>query len=277
MSFEAIKWAFDQTVKPATSKFLLVCLANYANEIFQSYPSTQRLCELTSLDRKTVIDGLDHLLEIKIITDTGLRVGATKQVKVYRLNHPNTGTVPKTEEFRNSVKDSQFSLKDSQKRDTEPISNLSENQREGGSAVPATTRRRPRNIQEALERGNMIGVLEQDIRDWYRDSDACDWKRGDGTPFDNWVKQLCVHRDKLAERRARTSNNSGSAQKRELSILDLKSVIKVKEERASSIKEKFSSEGPLATDWRDANKRREFFTLHKEIKELKARIERMAQ
>lgn len=126
MSFQAICWAFNQKLERSSAKFVLVCLANYANESFEAYPSTETLSELTAMDRKTVIDRLDDLCITGLIRDTGRRVGLTKQVKVYQLNYQER--LPKTEpsQKRNcSVFPSEGSqkrdTKGSQKRDTDPI------------------------------------------------------------------------------------------------------------------------------------------------------------
>lgn len=116
LSFQAISWAFDQKLTRSSAKFVLVCLANYANEIFEAYPSTQTLSELTAMDRKTVVERLDDLCDLQLIWDTGRRVGSTKQIKVYQLNYKQS--LPKTEgsQKRNY---SVFPMKGSQKRDAE--------------------------------------------------------------------------------------------------------------------------------------------------------------
>ncbi len=51
----------------------------------------------------------------------------------------------------------------------------------------------------------MVGVLEQDCRDWFRDMEACGWAKVDGTPFGNWRRELTIHRDRLRERKHRES------------------------------------------------------------------------
>lgn len=70
--------------------------------------------------------------------------------------------------------------------------------------VSVTMLRRPKDLAECLTRASMLGLPESDARQWYADCEACDWKRGDGTPFDNWPRQMCIHRDKLRERAAMT-------------------------------------------------------------------------
>jgi hypothetical protein len=100
LSIDAISWAFKQEIKPSSLKFVLVALADNATADGMAWPSIKALCEKTSQDRKTVIASLDKLEEMGIISDSGKRTGATGQVKVYRFNSTENGTVPKTEQYR---------------------------------------------------------------------------------------------------------------------------------------------------------------------------------
>lgn len=128
-------WAFGLDLKPATAKFVLVALADNADDEGRAFPSIQSLVAKTSLDRKTVIHALDQLECMQLVEDTGMRVGRTHQVKVYRLvgfvsnstengTHPENGTVPEIPS--NSTV---FPSKGSRKRDTEPSGNPKRTQR----------------------------------------------------------------------------------------------------------------------------------------------------
>jgi len=86
MSHAATYWAFAQQIRPATVKFVLVSLADAADQDGVCFPSIKHLCEMTCLDRKTVISALDQLEAEGLLVDTAKRVGRTGQVKVYRLN-----------------------------------------------------------------------------------------------------------------------------------------------------------------------------------------------
>lgn len=132
MSLEAITWAFKQPVPQSSAKFVLVAIANLAapdrSGRVIAWPSTDYLAEVTSQDRKTVITNLAKLREWGLIEDTGDRVGRTGQVPVYALNCPpdlftehtqkrnssKNGIVPKK-----GAKSPVFSVKESQKRDTD--------------------------------------------------------------------------------------------------------------------------------------------------------------
>lgn len=103
MSVEAITWALRQPITHSSAKFVLVVLANNASaERAQAWPSVTYLAEATGQDRKTVMANLARLQEWGLISDTGKRTGATKQVVVYQLAcgpdlfTPAGETVPKT-------------------------------------------------------------------------------------------------------------------------------------------------------------------------------------
>jgi len=85
MSIAAISWVFKQEIKPSSLKFVLVALADCADDKGICWPSVEHITETTSQDRKTVIKSLDELESRGWLVDTGKRMGRTNQVKVYRL------------------------------------------------------------------------------------------------------------------------------------------------------------------------------------------------
>lgn len=60
MSIVALHWAFAQHID-APVKFVLVALANYANEDGTCWPGFERLCQATCLSRSTIIRALEKL------------------------------------------------------------------------------------------------------------------------------------------------------------------------------------------------------------------------
>ena len=89
MSIQAIAWVFSQEIRPSTAKFVLVALVNYINDDSTAWCPISRLSEITSQDRKTVMHALSKLEEQGHITDTGNRVGATGQIKLYQVRVPD--------------------------------------------------------------------------------------------------------------------------------------------------------------------------------------------
>ena len=86
MSIECLNKAIQRKFKPSGAKFVLVILANFANEDCESYPTIETLSNATGQDRKTVMVNLKLLVDSGLITDTGKRVGRTGLVPVYRLS-----------------------------------------------------------------------------------------------------------------------------------------------------------------------------------------------
>lgn len=109
MSVEATQWAFSQDIKPSSVKFVLVALGDNAQGDGLAWPSIAALAQKTGQDRKTVMAALDKLEAMGYLADTGKRMGATGQVKVYRFNF---GRSNGTENPANSTESG--TLKDSQ-------------------------------------------------------------------------------------------------------------------------------------------------------------------
>jgi len=76
----------SQPVGHSSAKFVLVALANCADDDGNCWPSVASIAEATEQDRKTVIANLKRLTESGWISDTKERKGITGQVVVYRLN-----------------------------------------------------------------------------------------------------------------------------------------------------------------------------------------------
>lgn len=118
------------------------------------------LVEATRLDRKTVLRCITALEKAGYITDTGERKGTTKQVRVFRVNHPvespndtENGTVKRSQISHETIpffppNDTVFPPKRSQKRDTEPVTN------------PSLTRKEPARPRIFSERDEMENLLQ---------------------------------------------------------------------------------------------------------------------
>jgi hypothetical protein len=86
MSIEALSWALKQRVTRSSDKFVLVCMANYANDQGLCYPSVQTLSSDTSMDRKTIMVAIRRLIENGFIVHAG---NTRNRVAVYRVNMVN--------------------------------------------------------------------------------------------------------------------------------------------------------------------------------------------
>ena len=87
MSLEATLATWELSKKQVSSheKYLLLSLARRAGEDHTCWPSVQRMCDDTGLDRKTVISLRQDLIDKKIIKYTGEMKGRSGQIKVMQL------------------------------------------------------------------------------------------------------------------------------------------------------------------------------------------------
>ena len=89
MSYDAVNWAIGLEVAHSSAKFVLVVMAHHANrDSWESWLSVAKLAQSTGQDRKTVMANLARLQKMGFISDTGRRMGDTKQVPVFLLNSP---------------------------------------------------------------------------------------------------------------------------------------------------------------------------------------------
>ena len=177
-------WAWSVSVGSSSVKSVLTAMAECANpKTLLAYPSIPHICQMTELNRKTVIAALQALVDMTLIEDTGDRAGYTRQVTIYRLmvgNSPvftmkqyqkrdssENGTVPKTD--GNSPV---FTMKQSQKRtETVPktghvtLSNPKLTLINPNTPLPPQTDSEPKTANAA----NAAGVSVQQVVDLYHE------------------------------------------------------------------------------------------------------------
>ena len=149
MSFDALAWAAKQRTGSSGTKLVLMGLAECAGrKDAHAFPCIAELVEFSSLNRKSVIANLDALERGNFITDTGERVGQTKQVKVYRLN---LETVPKVEpsQKRNSSYFSVKSPKNGTRNQSEPLPTCSEDKSSSQVLHSSKNELKPEQLVEA--------------------------------------------------------------------------------------------------------------------------------
>lgn len=128
----------------------------------------------------------------------------------------------------------------------------------------------PDNEAQALQWAGMDMVPPDFARDIFHQCVGRDWKDGANVPIACWRSYV-----KSRWSRQQKSEAQGKRNGKPLSVMDLNSAIKIKEEKARQIKDRYSTEGPVSTDWRDILKHGEYVKLCREIKGLKSRIEAM--
>lgn len=68
MSIQAVAWAIDQKTGSAAGKVVLICLANYADEDGQCWPSQKTIAEETELSERSVREWLQKLEDAGLLT-----------------------------------------------------------------------------------------------------------------------------------------------------------------------------------------------------------------
>lgn len=58
-------------------------------------------------------------------------------------------------------------------------------------------------VEEVIARGGMIGLTEQECRDWHRDMTAAGWADRHGADVGNWASYLVGHRNRLRQDHAK--------------------------------------------------------------------------
>jgi len=87
MSFQAMAWAVRQKA-PTKPKFVLLMLANYADENGRAWPALGTLCRETGIGRSTMIECLKKLVELGLIEKAERHKGNLRISNVYTLKVP---------------------------------------------------------------------------------------------------------------------------------------------------------------------------------------------
>lgn len=166
-----------------------------------------RVADVTERDGLVTLVNRRMKREAKIRNQSRLRMA--RQRNKDPVTHHVTGKCPPS-----SVSSS---VSVSEKQHTEPETRVSA-ERMGWPG------RKPKDLDECLAMAQRIGLGEPEARQWYVDAEAAGWRRGDGTLFDNWPRQMCIHRDKLRSVRPGTGPGHSSAAETILRQTELKRV-----------------------------------------------------
>lgn len=208
MSTANLIWAFEQDIKPATRKFVLVILGDNCPDNGLAYPSTETICNRTGLDRKTVILCLDSLEKDGFIKDSSKRSGVTRQIKCYILNSGKSGMVSKAPEIPGKTPVSV--PQDSPKRETELQGSSNELQegtrakKKGGFKTPTP--------EETKVHGATLGLPSSEAERFHAYYESNGWRVGKN-PMKNWKAAMVTWRGKFIERGGKLLDTSRPAVK----------------------------------------------------------------
>lgn len=151
-------------------------------------------------------------------------------------------------------------------------------EREGGAEIEVEPPKHwPKTEAEARDHAMTIGCTpEFAVHCWHKAASR-GWCDSRGVAIRNGFSSFCkVEMTYEANRVAENGKKNGNGAKRPLSVLDLKTIIGVKREKAEGIKQRFAAEGAMGCDWTDKEKRNEYFSLLREIRTLNDRLGAMA-
>lgn len=90
MSVNATRFAWEcdlsKTTKRSAKRLVILALADRANKENMCFPSIARVVKDTGMDRKTVMNTINDLITLGLVSDTGDRKGGTNQVRVLKIN-----------------------------------------------------------------------------------------------------------------------------------------------------------------------------------------------
>jgi DNA-binding MarR family transcriptional regulator len=89
MSFQAMAWAIKQ-IAPTKPKFVLLVLANYADDRGLAWPSLPVLTKDTGIKRSTLIECIKKLVELGLIEKVKRYKRNLKVSNMYRLKVPES-------------------------------------------------------------------------------------------------------------------------------------------------------------------------------------------
>ena len=86
VSLKAYSWAKELPIKPLAKKIVLMVIADYSTDTGKSYPTSKTFRRDTGMSTDAININLDMLMADGIITDTMMRVGDLKDVRVFQIN-----------------------------------------------------------------------------------------------------------------------------------------------------------------------------------------------
>ena len=102
MSVNATRFAWEcdlsKTTKRSAKRLVLLSLADRANKENTCFPSIARVVKDTGMDRKTVMNTINDLITLGLVSDTGDRKGGTNQVRVLKINVDKQESYPQEDQ-----------------------------------------------------------------------------------------------------------------------------------------------------------------------------------
>lgn len=135
------------------------------------------------------------------------------------------------------------------------------------------------DLKTVLTYAQFQGIAPWKAEDWFNEMEGCGWLDFASRPIQDWqavLRRVRVKWEADGRPMAPPSRTTSVAVNGVKSILDLKSVLQAKETLANEIKERWSSNSAMGLNWSNAEKRQEYISIRREIKELNSKLASMA-
>lgn len=146
---------------------------------------------------------------------------------------------------------------------------------EGGESLPVEFPKGfPPDEKSAIDWARVGGsrATDEQIKLYWNEAAARNGTDVTGQPINRW-SQHCNGRAIRSE--SKQAETAMQKQSRPASSMDIRNVIEAKKSMANDIRNQYASECAAGTSWSDQAKRREYFQIHKEIKELTKKMATM--
>ncbi len=113
MSIQALNWALSQDqIENSGARFVLLVLANYANEMGQCYPSRETIAKKTSTSVRSVQNHINWLAEHGYLVWTNERNDSKQQTpNIYQLKKPSANSAPREEKPSANIAEAECKLR----------------------------------------------------------------------------------------------------------------------------------------------------------------------
>ena len=99
MSWQARKWADEQRAGGLSANAVLQVYAQHADQTGRTWVDSNTIAERLETSQPTVLDATKRLIKRGLMKDTGERVGATGNVRVFQLEMPREKAKKRTSSF----------------------------------------------------------------------------------------------------------------------------------------------------------------------------------
>jgi hypothetical protein len=130
-------------------------------------------------------------------------------------------------------------------------------------------------LEEVKNRAAIIGMTPEEAEAFWNHFEASGWVDKNGNPITNWQAKQATWNATARARPLEAAHKQKGEGARPKSVFEIKAIIEAKRTLAAEIRSCNVTETGLSEHWASKEKRTEYFTLMREIKELTNKLSRM--